>query len=123
MSYTRNDQGWFWWAPCVEGNLNRGRFVFDNGKDKPLFCPDYYSGQFRKIPKKAGIKYGSLHALRHTFVSRLVMTGADLTTVKELAGHADLKTTIRYAHLSPDQKFSRADMSPGDYPTFGVRKS
>lgn len=82
----------------------RGRFVFDNGKDEPLFCPDYYSEQFRKILKKAGIKDGSLHTLRHTFVSRLVMAGADLTTVKELAGHADLKTTMRYAHLSPDHK-------------------
>ena len=88
----------------------RGRFVFDNGKDKPLFCPDYYSEQFRKILKKAGIQDGSLHTLRHTFVSRLVMAGADLTTVKELAGHADLKTTMRYAHLSPDHKAKTVEL-------------
>ncbi len=98
----------------LRGILNglpvRGRFVFDNGKDKPLFCADYYSEQFRKILKKAGIKDGSLHTLRHTFVSRLVMAGADLTTVKELAGHADLKTTMRYAHLSPDHKAKTVEL-------------
>jgi integrase len=88
----------------------RGRFVFDNGNDKPLFCPDYYSEQFRKILKKTGIKDGSLHTLRHTFVSRLVMAGADLTTVKELAGHADLKTTMRYVHLSPDHKAKTVEL-------------
>jgi len=32
------------------------------------------------------------------------MAGVDLTTVKELAGHASIATTMRYAHLSPDHK-------------------
>ena len=44
---------------------------------------------------------GSLHCLRHTFCSHLVMGGVDLRTVQVLAGHADLKTTERYAHLAP----------------------
>jgi site-specific recombinase XerD len=29
------------------------------------------------------------------------MRGASLTDVKEILGHADMKTTLRYAHLSP----------------------
>jgi len=82
----------------------RGRFVFDNGRGQPLHCPDYYTENFAKILKKAGIADGNLHTLRHTFVSRLVMAGVDLTTVKELAGHASIATTMRYAHLSPDHK-------------------
>jgi integrase len=49
----------------------------------------------------AGLKHRGIHILRHTFCSHLAMRGAPARAIQELAGHADLKTTQRYMHLSP----------------------
>ncbi len=57
----------------------------------------------KRAAKKAGIKKNvTVHMLRHSYASHLVMAGVDLATVKTLLGHADIHTTMRYAHLAPD---------------------
>jgi site-specific recombinase XerD len=48
-------------------------------------------------------KHYSVHTLRHSSRTHLVDLGADLHTVKELLGHANLQTTLRYLHLSTER--------------------
>jgi integrase len=52
--------------------------------------------------QKARIERFTLHDLRHTFASQLVMEGADLPAVQKLMGHSKITTTMIYAHLAPD---------------------
>jgi len=59
---------------------------------------------FWRLAKKLGIKNVNIHTFRHTFASYLIMSGVDLVTVKELLGHRDITTTMRYAHLKPSHK-------------------
>jgi integrase len=51
--------------------------------------------------RRAGVVRLSMHGLRHTFASQLVMKGVPIRAVQELLGHADIQTTMRYAHLAP----------------------
>jgi integrase len=52
----------------------------------------------------SGIANFRWHDLRHTFASRLVMTGVDIRTVQELMGHKTIQVTMRYAHLAPEHQ-------------------
>lgn len=55
-------------------------------------------------------KYGTHpHALRHTFVRSLVKAGNDLSTVADLAGHADINMTRRYSKPSESEKAAAID--------------
>ena len=54
---------------------------------------------FASACKKAGLADFRFHDLRHTFASHMVMNGLGLKAVQELLGLADIKMTMRYAHL------------------------
>ena len=49
-----------------------------------------------------------VHVLRHTFCSRLAAAGTDVYAIQQLAGHVDIKTTMRYVHLAPGAAGSKA---------------
>ncbi len=62
---------------------------------------------FLELRQRTGIeKPITPHLLRHTFCTNLLHNGADVTFIRDLAGHADIRTTARY-YLGVDKKVLR----------------
>lgn len=85
----------------VKRRLNTD-YVFVNPETGKRFID--LKRSFNSACKKAGLHEVTLHTLRHTFASQLVMAGVDIKTVSELLGHQKITTTMIYAHLSSTHK-------------------
>ena len=81
---------------------SKSDFVFVNPRTrKPL---TNVNRSFKTACRKANLKDLRFHDLRHSFASRLVESGVDLITVKELLGHSTVRVTERYTHPNQEQK-------------------
>ena len=78
----------------------RGPYVFCRFGGNPL-TRDMALGALWRACRKAGLRRASWRMLRHTFGSQMLIAGRSLQEVKELLGHTEMQTTLRYAHLAP----------------------
>ncbi len=66
-----------------------------------MVTPSPYDAVVPRTCAAASCQSLTLHALRHTFASHLVMRGAQLLAVKELLGHQSMSQVLQYANLGP----------------------
>jgi len=80
----------------------KSEFVFENKVGTFLDPNNFRSRNFERDIVGAGVKRIRIHDMRHTFASHYIMNGGNIYTLKELLGHQDIKTTMKYAHLDPN---------------------
>jgi len=98
------------YANLPESILEQLRAYFVEYKPKKYLFEGQYGDQysvrsaqkvFADALKKAKInKTIGIHGLRHSFATHLLEAGTDISFIQELLGHNDLKTTMRYTHVS-----------------------
>jgi integrase/recombinase XerD len=97
-------------AEALRRYLARGRPYLDRRHRPELFLNAKGGGLtrggvfliLRRLAEKAGLEPARVHPhlLRHSFATHLLEGGADLRSVQEMLGHADLSTTELYTHVS-----------------------
>ena len=106
---------------CLEGRLGRHlkassladmshRYIFPNIRTGQPYVSFFYSWNAARV--RAGMPDLRVHDLRHSFASFLVNAGRSLYEVQELLGHAHIRTTSRYAHLSRERLITAVEVVP-----------
>ncbi len=76
-------------------------YIFEGQDGKEAYSTRSIQKILAIAKEKAGIiKAGSVHTLRHSYATHLLDRGVDITYIQKILGHNDLKTTLRYLHVT-----------------------
>ena len=86
---------------------NHNKYVFTNPYTGTKYTDIKKS--FKTVCKLANVKNLRFHDLRHTGATRMVDAGVPLPVVKQILNHANIQTTMRYAHTMREQEISAVE--------------
>ncbi len=92
----------------AQARVEGGDFLFPSGR-RPGRPIEGVRGAWDRARLRAGLGEIRLHDLRHSFASFMINGGASLYAVGRALGHADVRTSARYAHLSPETLLDAAN--------------
>ncbi len=85
-------------------------WVFTNVRTKKAYTVNGAGQTFKRAVIRAGIttRDVTLHALRHTALSRMIASGYDDHTVMSLSGHSSTRMLARYTHPPKNRRSERS---------------
>ncbi|MEX0798303.1 MAG: site-specific integrase, partial [Bacteriovoracaceae bacterium] len=82
-----------------QNSLLREDFVFHTKRKTPYSHNNFRNRFFLEDLKSVDVPQIRFHDLRHTALTLMVEKGVNLKVVQSIAGHSDVKTTMKYVHL------------------------
>ncbi len=84
-----------------KANYNPQKYLFEGQYKGTAYSTRSLESIIKAAKNKAGIsKTGSMHMLRHSFATHLIEKGTDVVFIQKLLGHNDIRTTLRYLHVT-----------------------
>ncbi len=98
------------------------KYLFPSHGSQGVLTRQHFALELKDLTRAAGVDASKVspHVLRHVFATELLAAGADLRSVQQMLGHADIATTQIYTHVQAERLQEAVDLF---HPLSAKRKS